>query len=253
MSARGPIVMLHGFTGAPESWAAVREALPPRLRRRTVALPLGGHAPEVVDEPRGDFAGEVARLQARIGELATAGDGPVHLAGYSMGARLALHVAIAAPAHVRALTLVGAHPGIESADERAARREDDRRWVRLLVEEGIDAFARAWEQQPLFAATPGSPTARIRRAHDPRALARALARLGTGEMEPTWEALPRLHLPVALVVGQRDLKFCALAERARALLPSARLEVVAGCGHQLLAEAPDAVAAAITELEEDSP
>jgi 2-succinyl-6-hydroxy-2,4-cyclohexadiene-1-carboxylate synthase len=247
------IVLLHGFTGAPASWAAVLEALPPRTRRRATTLALGGHAPEVVDEPRTDFAGEVARLAARVAELAASGDGRVHLAGYSMGARLALHVALAAPARLRALTLLGVHPGIESEAERAERREADRRWIRLLVEEGIEAFARAWEQQPLFATAPGSMTARIRRAHDPQGLARALARLGTGEMPPTWDALPRLGLPVALVVGQRDPKFCALAERARALLPSARLSVVAGAGHQLLAEAPDAVAAAITELEEESP
>jgi 2-succinyl-6-hydroxy-2,4-cyclohexadiene-1-carboxylate synthase len=239
------VVLLHGFTGAPQSWQAVCEALPPSLRTRAVALALGGHAPDVVDEPRGDFAGEVARLASRLAAL-----GRVHLVGYSMGARLALHLAIAHPDRVRALTLIGVHPGLESDEERAARREADRRWVRLLVEEGIEPFARAWEAQPLFSTPPGSPMARIRRAHDPRGLARAIARLGLGEMAPAWEGLARLTMPLALVVGQRDPKFCALAERARAMAPAARLSVVAGQGHQLLAEAPDAVAAAITEQEE---
>jgi 2-succinyl-6-hydroxy-2,4-cyclohexadiene-1-carboxylate synthase len=47
-------------------------------------------------------------------------------------------------------------------------------------------------------------------------------------------------------VGERDEKFRAIAERIEAGLPSARLHVVAGAGHAVHLEAPDAVAEAIS-------
>ena len=49
-------------------------------------------------------------------------------------------------------------------------------------------------------------------------------------------------MPVELVVGERDEKFRAIAERMEAALPDARLHVVAGAGHAVQLEAPDAVA-----------
>jgi pimeloyl-ACP methyl ester carboxylesterase len=61
-------------------------------------------------------------------------------------------------------------------------------------------------------------------------------------MEPLWERLGELTLPVTLVVGERDAKFRALGERMTARLPDARLVVVPGAGHAVQLEAPEAVA-----------
>jgi pimeloyl-ACP methyl ester carboxylesterase len=64
-------------------------------------------------------------------------------------------------------------------------------------------------------------------------------------MTPLWDRLPQLAIPVTLVVGERDAKFHAIAERMAAALPDARLEMVRGAGHAVQLERPDAVAAAI--------
>jgi pimeloyl-ACP methyl ester carboxylesterase len=50
---------------------------------------------------------------------------------------------------------------------------------------------------------------------------------------------------VTLVVGERDRKFRAIAERMRERLVDAAVVVVPGAGHAVALEAPAAVAAAI--------
>ena len=59
-------------------------------------------------------------------------------------------------------------------------------------------------------------------------------------MPPLWERLGELAMPVTLVVGERDAKFRAIAERMRAF-PSAWSSP--GAGHAVQLEAPAAVAA----------
>ena len=51
------------------------------------------------------------------------------------------------------------------------------------------------------------------RRNRPDALAAVLRGIGTGEMEPLWERLGELAMPVAVLVGERDAKFRALGER----------------------------------------
>jgi 2-succinyl-6-hydroxy-2,4-cyclohexadiene-1-carboxylate synthase len=72
-------------------------------------------------------------------------------------------------------------------------------------------------------------------------LAAALRGLGTGVMPPLWERLGELTISVDLVVGERDEKFRAIAERMEGALAAARLHVVEGAGHAVQLEAPDAV------------
>jgi len=100
-----------------------------------------------------------------------------------------------------------------------------------------------WEGQPDAVAVAAHAT---RLAQSPDGLAAALRGLGTGVMQPLWERLPQLTIPVALVVGERDAKFRAVAERMAASLPAAALHVVSGAGHAVQLEAPEAVAAIVS-------
>jgi pimeloyl-ACP methyl ester carboxylesterase len=64
-------------------------------------------------------------------------------------------------------------------------------------------------------------------------------------MEPLWGRLGDLRMPVTLVVGERDAKFRAIAERMAPAISGSRIELVAGAGHAVQLERPEAVAAAI--------
>ena len=85
--------------------------------------------------------------------------------------------------------------------------------------------------------------------NDPRSLAAALRGLGTGVMEPLWDRLGSLAVPITLVAGERDAKFAAIARRMAAALPQAELVLVPGAGHAVALEDPAAVAALLSRPE----
>jgi 2-succinyl-6-hydroxy-2,4-cyclohexadiene-1-carboxylate synthase len=230
------IVLLHGFTQTGRSWEPTIAALGERYR--ALAPDLRGHGEAAAARP-------VSFEAVRADVLALAPE-RFALCGYSMGGRIALSLALAAPSRVARLVLVGASPGLAGLDERRSRRAADEALADRIEREGIEAFAASWSSLPLFEGQPPAVAAAahaMRLAQSPAGLAAALRGLGTGVMEPLWQRLPELRIPVALVVGERDAKFRALAERMAAALPDATLHVVPGAGHAVQLERPAAVAA----------
>jgi 2-succinyl-6-hydroxy-2,4-cyclohexadiene-1-carboxylate synthase len=243
-----PLVLLHGFTGAPLSWQPVVDALPASLAAVAMALP--GHHPQSPLVP-----GFEANLDVMAGALASAGLRGCHLVGYSLGARAALGLALRHPGLAATLTLIGGHPGLEDPGERRQRVESDRAWIELLRQRGLAAFLAAWEAQPLFVTqAQASPDARarqqrIRACHEPEALAQSLEQMGLGAMPGYGPRLAELDIPVTWIVGALDPKFLGLAgaaiQRARADRP-ARLVVVPGSGHNVPLERPHELAALLS-------
>jgi 2-succinyl-6-hydroxy-2,4-cyclohexadiene-1-carboxylate synthase len=235
-------VLLHGFAGTRRAWDLVAGALDAETYR-PLALDLRGHGAANAARPIA-FDACVADV------VAAAPPGRFDLCGYSMGARLALHVALAAPAHVRRLVLVAGTAGLEDAADRAARVASDEALARFADGASIEAFAERWQAQALFAGDPPSVAARAREdilRNDPRTLAAVLRAIGTGRMAPLWDRLGELRMPVTVVAGERDEKFVALGERLAAALPRARMVVVPRAGHRLALEDPRAVTAAIAD------
>jgi 2-succinyl-6-hydroxy-2,4-cyclohexadiene-1-carboxylate synthase len=233
------VVLLHGFAGTGRAWDPVVERLD-RERYTPLAPDLRGHGDARDARP--------VSFEACVADVLAAAPRRFLLCGYSMGGRLALHVALAAPERVERLVLVAATAGIEDAAGRAARRAADEALAAFADTATIEQFADRWAAQPLFAGTPPD-AARIWREdllrNDPRALAASLRGMGSGAMMPRWERLRELTMPGTVLVGERDAKFLALGERLAAALPDAELVVVRGAGHGLLREAPHAVAAAL--------
>ncbi|HEY2767284.1 MAG TPA: 2-succinyl-6-hydroxy-2,4-cyclohexadiene-1-carboxylate synthase [Solirubrobacteraceae bacterium] len=233
------VVLLHGFGGTHRSWEGLVELLPPE-RYRPLAIDLPGHG-EQADAPRPiTFDRCVERVLSRAPQR-------FGLCGYSMGGRIALHVALAAPQRVSQLVLVSSSAGIEDDAERTARRRADERLAAGLEGEPYEQFIERWRSQPLFAGEPPEVGARARedqRRNRPDALAAVLRGIGTGAMAPLWSRLPELTMPVTIVVGERDQKFQALGRRMAGLLAHARLIVIPG-GHGLALENPAGIAAAV--------
>jgi 2-succinyl-6-hydroxy-2,4-cyclohexadiene-1-carboxylate synthase len=234
-----PLALIHGFTGEPSNWEpAVR-----RLGGLRIPLSPWGHGVSNEREERvKSWSDELIRLRALLPPE------PVHLAGYSLGARLALGIALAFPNQVARLTLVSGHTGLGSERERDERRQADARWIRLLETEGIEAFVSGWEAQPLFASQSRLPAAVLakrrseRLAHDAKRLARSLRLTGLAEMPDYGSELARLAMPVDVIVGELDAKFLAIGRATCERIPAGRLVVAPGVGHDLLLESPDLVA-----------
>jgi 2-succinyl-6-hydroxy-2,4-cyclohexadiene-1-carboxylate synthase len=231
--------MLHGFAGTARHWDGVAARLRAE-RYRPLALDLPGHGSSADLERPITFAGCVAFVLARS-------PGCFALCGYSMGGRIALQVALAAPERVARLVLLSTTAGIEDSAARARRRARDRRLADQIEGASIEAFIERWETQPLFAGDP--PEVRElagedQRRNRPEALAAVLRGIGTGEMEPLWERLGELTMPVAILVGDRDGAYRAPGRRMADLTAHGELTVVPG-GHRLALENPEAVAGAL--------
>lgn len=221
------MLALHGFTGAGADFEILRGFLPAGTRFDAPDLP-----PLALPET-------LAFLRKRWEKLADAGT-PRALLGYSMGGRVALHLAreISWREDDR-LVLVSASPGLADAREREARRRADE-----FLAEKIEASASAaafygeWRKVPLIATQEKMPSpwrerllAR-RAAADRRVWAAHLRLLGTGTLPPLWDALAEIAAPeTRFVVGENDAKFRRVAEKMRAAMPRSRVFVVPACGH----------------------
>lgn len=222
------LVLAHGFTQNRHCWG-------PFLDRLGTGTPvdLAGHGgtPPARDLP------EAANRLGRDGGWGA-------YLGYSLGGRVALHLALAQPDLVTALVLIGAHPGLEDAAERAARAAADDDKANRLLDVGLDAFLDEWLAQPLFASLPPEADQRAeRRQNDAAALAVTLSNLSTGRQAPLWDRLPSLAMPVLYLAGERDEAYVRLGRQAVAAIgDNATLELVPGAGHAAHLEQPDFVA-----------
>jgi len=258
-----PVLFLHGFSGSGLSWAGIA-GLGSRVRAIVPDLP--GHGGTGWAEGREPDAGAGA-----AGPVATAEDAPadrrprasvertaddlativrrlgaerVDVVGYSMGARIALRLAVAHPEAVGRLVLEAPSAGIADPAARADRAAADAERARFVVSAGIEAFAARWEAEPLLAgeaALPADARARqaaIRRSHVPLGLAASLVYAGQGAMEPLHERLAAIVAPALVVAGSND-PARARAEEVAAAIPGARLALVPGAGHAPHLERPD--------------
>ncbi len=233
------LVLLHGFGGTHRAWDGVIERLDPE-RYSPLALDLPGHGAAAAHPPPIGF-------EQCVRSVLGAAPQRFALCGYSLGGRVALHVALAAPERVTRLVLIGANPGIEDPAERAERRAADERLASRLESEPYEDWIESWRTQPLFAEDPhfvGELARADQRRNDPLALAAAMRGLSVGSMEPLWERLGELAMAVDLIAGERDRKFLVLSERALSRLPEGSMTVLAG-GHGLPLENPAGIAAAL--------
>jgi 2-succinyl-6-hydroxy-2,4-cyclohexadiene-1-carboxylate synthase len=178
---------------------------------------------------------------------------PAHLVGYSLGGRIGWGLLEAAPERFASATLIGAHPGLRTDVERAARRASDERWIRLLEDEGVEAFVRAWEAIPLWSSQRRLPPSvldaqrAIRLSHRAAGLASAMRALGLAEMPPV--DVEAIQTPTQLVVGELDDRHLALSAAVVERSPRIRRRVVEDVGHNVLLERPDAIAAILAREE----
>jgi 2-succinyl-6-hydroxy-2,4-cyclohexadiene-1-carboxylate synthase len=226
-----PVILLHGFTHTGRSWDPVIEALGERYR--AIAPDIRGHGTASDREP--------ATLEAVIADLSALAPGRFTLVGYSMGGRIALHLALAVPERIERLMLIGASPGIGDPAERLARCDADERLADEIEGLSIEVFASRWARNPVLAGQPDW-VHEDRLRNTPAGLARALRGLGTGALPSLWERLGELRMPVVLAAGERDQKFRAIAEDMASLILDAALVVVPRVGHAVHLEEPEAVA-----------
>lgn len=242
--AGAPIIALHGFTGRGSDWAVLRE----RMRGHAWLTPdLPGHGP--IPALPADLGAHDAVVTRALGFFTE----PPVLLGYSMGARAALHIALAHPRDFSALILIGGSPGLDDAGARDARVASDTALASRIHALGTAAFLEEWDAQPLLAGKAAMPEPHRTRAHaarrqnTPAGLAASLAGFGAGVPAALWDRLGELTIPALLITGERDDKFAAIAARMHAREPRLDTASIASAGHAPHLEQPADTAAVIDD------
>jgi pimeloyl-ACP methyl ester carboxylesterase len=242
------VVLVHGLGGAASNWVE----LAPRLARsaRVIAADLPGHgasSPLSAAPSVNPFADRLA------GALQSEGVVGATVVGHSLGGPVALRLAIRHPDLVGAVVLVGA-AGISSSRRAAeyglrlsALLQPGRRIAPHRSRIARSRFLRTLVFGGWGAADPSALSARAAegflagpaRHSETRSAVRALL------LEDPRSELDRVRCPCLVLWGARDTQLAVgdAFEYARRL--RARLRVVAGCGHLLIGERPDACLDAI--------
>ena len=236
------LLLIHGFAGSSHTWDASLPFLEPHFQ--IVLLDLPGHGAAALQP---DVSWH--QLCEAVSEILVHGiPEPRYVCGYSMGGRIALHVALHWPNAMNKLAVIGASPGIENVEERATRHQSDHALAAQIRSNGIEWFENYWSHLPLFATQKELPPEvqewlkRERLANPPEGLAAALENWGTGEQEWLLPRLAEIQCPTLLISGARDEKFCNLSRQMAQAIPSSRRVEIPDAGHAAHIEQPESVA-----------
>lgn len=215
------IAFLHGFLGRPQDWLPTLAALG---LPQDCAWDLEESFRHIQPESAGVWATQLSR-ETEV------------LVGYSMGGRLALEAA-RVPGAVRRIVVVGAHLGLSSSEERALRIASDDVWAERFRLEPWEELMHAWGRQAVFANT--VELHRRESEHDRQTLANVMQVMSLGRQVPIWEKPWRLGVQVDYIVGARDEKFQKVALDGLNRGLKMRVHTVAGAGHRVPWEKPEA-------------
>jgi pimeloyl-ACP methyl ester carboxylesterase len=234
-----PVLLLPGFGTDVAAFARQTPMLAEDHRVRGMN-PRGVGLSDAPDSPRYDVVDLAADASALI-------DAPTHVIGASLGAAVALELALTRPERVRSLTLIT--PFLEAGPRLLAVTEAWCRVAALAGPEAVAAMLLPWLFSEDYLADERA------RGRTLRGLAEIAARVPATTLERSaaglrsWsgsraDAVGDLKPPTLVLVAGGDLLTPGGEAVARAI-PGARSVVVPDAGHALALEAPDRVNDAI--------
>jgi pimeloyl-ACP methyl ester carboxylesterase len=225
-----PVVMLHGITDSRLSYESMWHRLPAHWH--AIAVSLRGHGAS--DRPQGYALPEMAADVALLAEALQLA--PMVVVGHSMGAAVAMQLAIDRPDLVRALAGIGAFASFGDKSELRAYRDTE---IEALRDPIPDRVAREFQLSTLNAPFDAALLEMMVR-ESCKVPARVWRAAFDGLLADSFCAgLPTLAMPVLLLWGSADAFVPhADCDTLRSVLPAAQLQVYDGAGHALHWEQP---------------
>jgi 2-succinyl-6-hydroxy-2,4-cyclohexadiene-1-carboxylate synthase len=244
------LVALHGFTGRGSDFDALLSrglagliSFAPLTPCSLVTLDLPGHDGGLMVSPEDGLQEAFQKITGTVNTFGECDD--FILMGYSMGARIALHYALAYPEKVKRLILIGGSPGIDESLERIERLNNDYLLSKKMMQMDLKSFLEAWAEHPLIQSQKNilEPLKSIiqmeRLKHSIEGLSQSLLAYSPGKLESLWPLLKTIKCPVDWIVGEKDVKYVAIAQKAQSMMPKAGLHVMPAVGHAAHLEAPN--------------
>ena len=200
------IVALHGNLGMPDDWLELEQLCGLTFDKRCL------WEPDAMEFDAGDI-----------------------LLGYSLGGRLALQAAVAAPEKFNKIIVLSAHAGLATEAERKARRLHDAVWAERALTLPWPEFLQRWDAQDVLGASCQDRSGLEKYRHE---ISRGFTQWSLGRQADLREGLKELRCPLTWITGAQDEKFTQLASNAGA----GEHHIVKGAGHRVHFDQPLAVA-----------
>ncbi|KAF8653016.1 hypothetical protein HU200_062451 [Digitaria exilis] len=215
------VLLLHGFLGTSDDWAPMMKALSPVAR--VIAADLPGHGESQMLQHQVENSEQfpitvqsAADLLLKLIHEIT--DSEVVVVGYSMGARIALHMALSQVHQIRGAVIISGSPGLRDEDSKKRRIAIDKSRAKFLMSCGLECFLETWYSAKMWTSLREHPKfnslVRKRTKHkNIKALAKVLADSSVGRQKSLWEDLKHLKRPLLVVAGEKDAKFIDISRR----------------------------------------
>ncbi len=231
------VVLLNGIMMTTASWAQQVAALEPRYR--CILHDFRGQLRSPCDEPSWPIERHAGDLRDLLDEL---GVDRAHMVGTSYGGEVGMIFAYTYPERVRSLTVIAS---TSKAGERMQQSAHGGAYLaRNHPERLFDSSARSFYSPEFIEAHPEvMELGRSRLAAAPRSFFDGYAKLceAFAALDIT-ENLQRIACPTLIVAAEHDtLKPVACSRTMAERIPGARLEIIAGSGHAVVVENPQAI------------
>ncbi|PKH07483.1 2-succinyl-6-hydroxy-2,4-cyclohexadiene-1-carboxylate synthase [Moritella sp. Urea-trap-13] len=254
--AKPSLVFLHGLLGSTQDWQQIVSHLSPDYQ--CICIDLPGHAGS-----QAVTANDFQHVQQLIiATLAQYELEHIVFVGYSLGARIAMHIASEPAANwpysIDGMLLESGNPGLNSSAEQLQRGLHDLGWVTRFSEAPLSQVLPDWYQQGVFASlTNTQKTALIAtRSHiqadyngfnGGKQISKMLAATSLSKQGYLLPQLQDTAFPVCMVCGELDPKFVQLTQASQL-----DHHVVADAGHNVHADQPIVFSALVRGLVSDS-
>ncbi|MCX8556379.1 MULTISPECIES: alpha/beta fold hydrolase [Mycobacteriaceae] len=220
----GDVLLVHGSLQSSKVWSKHGYVAQLAQRYRVITIDVRGHGrSDKPEHPAGyDIQASVRDVCALLDHLEIA---QTHFLGYSLGGRIGLTMAAAAPERLASLVVAGSSSRPQCGAVNVVMFPDA---IAVTEKWGVEGFVQGWQEHR--GTTMGSGFRATVDALGARGLV-ALMRQWDAEPGVAEDVLAQVQTPSLFFAGSRDMLRLADSRHAAALMPRAYFTLLEGADH----------------------
>ena len=232
------LILIHGFLGNINDWTPYLPQLQKQFNCLTLNLP--GHGNNHPEEHHYHFD---IITENFLTLLKTHNISSCYVLGYSLGGRVAQHIAFKYPHVIKKLILESASPGLLVETDKNKRLAQNDEWVHTLKKVPLNTFLNQWYQQPLFSTLQNNPEQykkllKNRQNNCVKGIIRSLIQHSPTNYKSHWQHLHLLPSNTLYITGNEDKKYVQIGHLIKKKAPHIQIVTLPHCSHMAHFENP---------------